>query len=315
MSKPWLEPSARLGLVFPGQGSQFVGMGHDLYELYPEAQGVFDEADAVLGFSLAQHCFEGPETELAETINAQPAIVTVSAALLAVLRSRAGEELVASYVAGHSLGEYTAYLAAGVLSFAEDLRLVRKRGQLMKQAGEQHPGAMAAVLGLSREALRSVCIEVGDVWLTNDNCPGQAVLSGTKPAMDRALKLASERGARKTVPLAVTIPGHCPLMNDAAQSFAEYVAQIKLNPAAMPVIANSTAQPISEPEEIRSEMASQLTSGVQWISSVNYMISRGVNTFIEIGPKSILCGLIRQIDRTVKTLNVSTAADIAALVD
>jgi [acyl-carrier-protein] S-malonyltransferase len=216
-------------------------------------------------------------------------------------------------VAGHSLGEFTAYLAAGVLGFAESIRLVHRRGELMKLAGEQNPGAMAAVLGLDPEKLRSACTESGSVWLANDNCPGQTVLSGTKTSLDRALKLAQEKGARRVVPLAVSIAGHCPLMAPAAQSLADYLQGVQLERASTPVIANVTGRPIAEPEEIRAEIVAHLTSGVQWVESIRYMVAEGVQTFLEIGPKSVLCGLVRQIDRSVQAVNVSTLSDIDAL--
>ena len=313
MSDTRLQALGKLALVFPGQGTQHVGMGQELYASYPEARRLFDQADDSLGFSLSRLCFEGPETELGDTSNAQPAILTVSAALLALLQSRLGDELTPCFVAGHSLGEFTAYYAAGALGFTESIRLVRRRGKLMKQAGQQNPGAMAAILGLDPETLRSVCTESGEVWLANDNCPGQTVLSGTSASLDQALKRAGEKGARRVVPLAVTIPGHCPLMAPAAGSLAEYIRDVPFQPAAIPVIANATGRPIVEPEEIRAEIIAHLTSGVQWANSVRYMIDAGVRAFLEVGPKSVLCGLIRQIDRTVQVLNVSTLADIDTL--
>ena len=274
---------------------------------------MFDEADTTLGYALSRFCFEGSEAELGETSNAQPAILTTSVALLTVCKSHFGNALAPSFVAGHSLGEFTAYVAAGVLGFSQSLRLVRRRGELMKQAGEQNPGAMAAILGLDQEILRSVCSIAGDVWLANDNCPGQTVLSGTKTSLEQALRLAGDKGARRIVPLAVSIPGHCPLMAPAARSLAEYIRDVPFERATVPVIANVTGRPIVEPEEVRAEIIAHLTSGVQWVNSVRYMITEGVRTFLEIGPKSVLCGLIRQTDRTVQTMNVSTLADIDAL--
>lgn len=313
MSEPRSQAFGKLALVFPGQGTQHVGMGRELYNSHPEARRIFDEADTTLGFSLSRLCFEGPEAELGDTSNAQPAILTTSSALLAVLKSRFGNGLAPSFVAGHSLGEFSAYFAADVLGFAESVRLVRRRGELMKLAGERNPGAMAAILGLAPETLRSVCTELGDVWLANDNCPGQTVLSGTKASLNQALKLAQEKGARRVVPLAISIPGHCPLMAPAAQSLAEYLQDVQLKRAAVPVIANVTGRPIVESEEIRAEIVAHLTSGVQWVDSIRYMIGEGVRTCLEVGPKSVLCGLIRQIDRSVQAVNISTLADIDAL--
>jgi [acyl-carrier-protein] S-malonyltransferase len=291
----------RVALVFPGQGAQYVGMGRDLCEQYAVARAVFEQAEAVLGFSLSELCFHGPEEDLNDTANAQPAIVTMSMAALEVLRERLGGKLAPVFVAGHSLGEYTAWLAAGVLDLPASLRLVRERGRVMREAGERYPGAMAAVLGMDVAALQAVCDEVGDVWLANDNSPGQIVLSGSKPALERALQLASARGAKKTVLLAVSIAGHSPLMASAADAFAPTVNQVPLARAEVPVIANVTALPLAEPAEIRHEMLQHLTAGVRWVDSVRYMIDHGVQTFVEVGPKDVLCGLIRRIDRTLPT--------------
>lgn len=302
-----------LALVFPGQGSQQVGMGQDLYEQYPTARTIFEEADRVLGIGLSKLCFGGPESELSATVNAQPAIVTVSTALLEVLRQKLDYELTPVFVAGHSLGEYMALLAAKVLDFPATLRLVRERGRVMQEAGERQPGAMAAVLGMDATALQEICAEVGDVWLANDNCPGQIVLSGDKRALERALQLAMQRGARRTVPLAVGIAGHSPLMTAAAKAFAPTVATLGLSRATVPIISNVTALPLLEPTEIREELVSHLTSGVRWADSVRYMIAHGVRTFVEIGPKSVLCSLIRQIDRSVQAHKVVNAADTEAL--
>jgi [acyl-carrier-protein] S-malonyltransferase len=306
----WRDSS--VALVFPGQGSQYAGMGHDLFEHYAAARAVFEQADALLGLSLSELCFHGPEEELNDTLNAQPAIVAMSAAVLAVLKEVHGE-LATAFVAGHSLGEYAAWLAGGVLDLPATLRLVRERGRVMKEAGERAPGAMAAVLGMDLAALQQICDEVGDVWVANDNSPGQIVLSGRKPALERALQLASAQGARRTVLLAVSIAGHCPLMQSAAEAFAPTVERLPLARAAVPIIANVTAEPLVEPEEIRREMLQHLTSGVQWVDSVRYMVTQGVQTFVEIGPKDVLSGLIRRIDRSVRTVHIGTVADVEAL--
>jgi [acyl-carrier-protein] S-malonyltransferase len=300
-------------LVFPGQGSQYVGMGHDLFEQYVAARAIFEQADALLGFCLSELCFHGPEEELNDTANAQPAIVAMSAALLAVLNDKAHGELAPAFVAGHSLGEYSAWLAGGVLNLSATLRLVRERGRVMKEAGEKAPGAMAAVLGMDIAALQAICDEVGDVWLANDNCPGQVVVSGRKPALEQALQLAIAHGARRTVPLVVSIAGHSPLMQSAAEAFAPTVEGLPLARAAVPIIGNVTAGPLVEPAEIRREMLQHLTSGVRWVDSVRYMVAHGVQTFIEIGPKDVLSGLIRRIDRSVCTLHIGTVADVETL--
>jgi [acyl-carrier-protein] S-malonyltransferase len=288
-------------------------MGRDLYEQYAAARAIFEQADAFLGFSLSELCFHGPEQELNDTVNAQPAIVAMSAAVLAVLKEEVQGRLAPAFVAGHSLGEYTAWLAGGALDLPATLQLVRERGRVMKEAGEKHPGAMAAVLGMDIAALQAICDEVGDVWLANDNSPGQTVLSGRKPALERALQLATARGAKKTVLLAVSIAGHCPLMASAAEVFAPTVERLPLARAAVPIVANVTAAPLVEPAEIRREMLRHLISGVRWVDSVRYMVTHGVQTFIEVGPKDVLSGLIRRIDRSVRTVHVGTVADVEAL--
>jgi [acyl-carrier-protein] S-malonyltransferase len=300
-------------LVFPGQGSQYVGMGRDLYERYPVARDVFDQADAILAIPLSRLCFEGPEAELTDTLNAQPAILTVSAALLAVLQEEGADKPNIAFVAGHSMGEYTALLAAGVLDFPSALHLVRERGRVMKEAGEKRPGAMAAVIGLEAGPLSEICRNVGDVWLANDNAPGQVVLSGSRPGLEQVLRLADARGARRVVPLAVSIAAHSGLMASAAESFAGVVERLVLRPGAWPIVANVTAAPMTEPDEIRCEMVRQLTSPVRWVESVRFMIANGVGRLVEIGPKDVLSGLIRRIDRSVRVLSVGTERDVEAV--
>jgi [acyl-carrier-protein] S-malonyltransferase len=302
-----------IALVFPGGGSQYVGMGQDAYDRYPAARRVFGEADAVLAFSLSRLCFEGPEDELNDTVNAQPAGLITSAALLAVLRERTGDKLAPIFVAGHSTGELTALLAAGVLDFPSTLRVVRERGRLMKEAGQKQPGAMAAVLGLDAASLQAICDEVGDVWLSNDNAPGQIVLSGRNVALEQALQLATERGARRAIRLAVNIASHCPLMAPAAESFAATVERLTLAKASVPIVANVSALPIVEPSDIRVELVQHLTSRVRWVESVRYMIANGIQTFLEIGPKNVLGGLIKRIDRGVQVLSVTSVTDIETL--
>jgi len=302
-----------LALVFPGQGSQYVGMGRDLYDKCPAARRVFEEADAILGFSLSKLCFEGPEAELTDTVNAQPAILAMSAACLAALKEKVGNKLAPAFVAGHSLGEYTALLAAGVFNFRTALHLVRERGNVMKKAGQEQPGAMAAVLGLKAASLQAICDKVGDVWLANDNSPGQVVLSGRKPALEQAMQLARERGARRTILLAVSIAGHSPLMTLAAESFAKTVKRLPLATASVPIVANTTASPVVEPSDICLELVRQLTSPVRWVESVRYMIAEGIQFFVELGPKNVLSRLINRIDRRVQALNVGSVADIETL--
>jgi [acyl-carrier-protein] S-malonyltransferase len=305
----------KTAFVFPGQGSQYMGMGRDLYETYPEARALFDEADRILDFPLSKLCFEGPKEELGDTINTQPALLTVSVALLRLLEL---DQLSPATVAGHSMGEYTALVTAGALDFADGLKLVRERGRVMKEAGEQNPGGMAAVLGLEAETLDEVCQMAsqetgGIVQLANYNSPGQIVISGHKEALGRAMELAEERGARRVIPLAVSIASHSPLMQRAAESFASIVAQVDFHQPRIPVVANVTAAPITTVAGIRQELVEQLTSTVRWVESIQYMIAQGVTTFVEIGPKNVLTGLIRRIDKSVRTVNVGDVAAVKAL--
>jgi len=310
---PGNDQAAPVAFVFPGQGSQYVGMGKDLLEQFASAKRVFEQADEVLGVSLTRLCFDGSEAELTDTINAQPAILTMSAAGLAVLKEIAGDKWRPAFVAGHSLGEYTALLAAGVLDFAAALRLVRERGRAMKEAGQARPGAMAAVLGMHAAALRAICAEVGEVWVANDNSPGQTVLSGQRAALERALQLAKERGARRTIPLAVSIAAHSPLMEPAAEAMALALERLPMVRASIPIVANVSALPITTPEEVRTELVRQLTFSVRWVESVQFMIAQGVRTFVEIGPKTVLKGLIGQIAPDAEVACVGTAADVHAL--
>jgi len=302
-----------IALVFPGQGSQYVGMGRDLYEAYPQARAVFEEADRLLGFPLSRLCFEGPKEELNDTINTQPAILAMSVACFRVLEAE-GRLPAAGFVAGHSLGEYTALVAAGAIEFADALRLVRERGRLMKEAGERNPGGMAAIINLSDAILEAICYQAsretgGIVQVANYNSPGQIVISGERKALERAMDLAREQGAARVVPLAVSIAAHSPLMGPAAQAFRWAVEGAAFREARIPVVANISASPITAVAEIKQELVQQLTSSVRWTESVQFMIEQGVDTFVEIGPKSVLCGLIRRIDRGVRTIKVGTVAE------
>jgi [acyl-carrier-protein] S-malonyltransferase len=322
----------RVAFIFPGQGSQYVGMGRDVYETYPEARALFDEADGILGFPLSRLCFEGPKEELDDTINTQPAILAMSVACFKISGTRykvqgKGREnleprtsnLEPAFVAGHSMGEYTALVAAGALDFAAGLKLARERGRVMKEAGERNPGAMAAIIGLDAGTLEGICQEArlqfpaSSVQLANYNSPGQIVISGHKEALGRALELARERGAKRAIPLAVSIASHSPLMQIAAESFASVVAQVDFHRPRIPVVANVTAAPITTVAAIREELVEQLTSTVRWVESVQYMIAQGVTTFVEVGPKNVLTGLIRRIDRSVQTVNVGDVTGMEAL--
>lgn len=307
-----------VAFVFPGSGSQYVGMGRDVYDQYTAARSLFEEADAILQFPLSRLCFEGPDEELMKAVNIQPAMVAVSAALLAALREHlllggSCAEVTPAFLAGHSTGEYTALYAAGVLDFSAVLRLVRERGRLMQEVGGEKPGAMAAVLGLEAQPLHAICAEVGDVWVSNDNAPGQIVLSGSKHALEKALQLAMEKGAKRTIPLAINIAAHSPMMASAAEAFATILDGLALNKARVPIVGNVTATAIAEPEDIRRELVQHLTSPVRWVESVHFMIAHGIQTFIEIGPKDVLSGLIKRSDRNVRVFNAGTVQDIERL--
>ncbi|MFN0073947.1 MAG: ACP S-malonyltransferase [Chloroflexota bacterium] len=293
--------------VFPGQGTQYVGMGQAVYHASHAARGIFHQADEVLEFQLSKLCFEGPDDELQDTVNAQPAILTVSVACLAALREKwnaLGRDLKPVFVAGHSLGEYTALVAADVLDFADALLLVRERGRLMKESGDHQPGGMAAVIGLSLEELQAICDEAGTagvIVIANSNSPEQTVISGALPALDRAIELARERGARSVVPLRISIASHSPLMQRAALQLAELVAHMRFREPTMPVVANIQGQILTTADEIRRELAEQICRPVEWTRSIRQMVEHGADTFVEIGPGQVLSRLIRRINREVRT--------------
>ncbi|HYY90317.1 MAG TPA: ACP S-malonyltransferase [Chloroflexota bacterium] len=306
----------KLALVFPGQGSQYVGMGKALYEASSAARRVFHQADDVLGFKLSQLCFEGPADELEDTINAQPAILTVSLACLAAIREKV-EALGQNwqpprYMAGHSLGEYTALVAAGVLEFSDALRLVRERGRLMKEQGNTRPGGMAAVVGLDREALDRACrdasCETGRiVSVANANSPEQFVISGELMALDRAIALVRERGARTVVPLRISIASHSPLMQQAAARLADLIDRSPLRDPQVPVVTNIAGQVRTSADHIRGELASQMVAPVEWVGSVRAMVANGVDTFVEIGPGQVLSRLIKRISSDVRAISLNDA--------
>ncbi len=303
-------------LLFPGQGSQEVGMGADIVAHSPAAAATFEQADAILGFPLSRLCFEGPEDELTDTINVQPALLTTSIATLRAVEELLGRPIDAAAAAGHSLGEYSALVAAGTLSFEDGLRLVRERGRLMKLAGERAPGGMAAIIALETEKIEAICQQAsreedGIVVIANDNCPGQVVISGDEGPLNRAMALAQEAGARKVVRLAVSIAAHSPLMGSVQEAFATAVAQANLHPPAFPVIANITAQPLTDVEAIRQELIGQLQNSVQWTRSMQYLIDQGHTLFIEFGPGKVLAGLMKRIDRRFRKMpTVATWEDV-----
>jgi len=300
-----------VAFVFPGQGSQYVGMGKALYEASETARRVFRRADELLGFGLTRMCFEGPEQDLNDTINAQPAILTVSVACLNAMRERwhsLGQVVAPRYVAGHSLGEFTALVAADVIDFDTALVLVRERGRLMKENGTERPGGMLAVLGLDRHVLEGVVADaaaMGVITLANANSPGQMVLSGEAPALERAAELSRARGAARVVRLPISIASHSPLMARAAAQFGEIVARLPLRQPRIPVVANITGQILTSADDVRKELADHILKPVQWTSSVVEMVTRGSAEFLEIGPGQVLSGLIRRISQEahVVTLN------------
>jgi [acyl-carrier-protein] S-malonyltransferase len=306
------EQQGRLAYVFPGQGSQRVGMGLDLYHNFPAAREVFEEADEALGFPLSGLCFEGPEEELAQTVNAQPAILTVSLACLKSVSQVAGQIICPAFMAGHSLGEYTALVAAQVLDFVDALRLTRERGRLMQEAGDRVPGGMAAILGLDEVSVEQVCQETG-AEIANLNSPGQIVVSGTRETIIRAMDLAGAMGARRTVSLNVSGAFHSALMQPAAEGIANAISELEFRHPSTPIVVNSTAQPVTTADEVKEELLRQLCYCVQWQRSVEYMMDAGVSTFVEIGPGQVLSGLIKRISDEAQILNVEDASSIRAM--
>jgi [acyl-carrier-protein] S-malonyltransferase len=305
--------------IFPGQGSQEIGMGADLAQAYPVALDTFNEADTVLNFPLSRLCWEGPEDILSDTYNTQPALYVTSMAILRSLEAEIGP-VKPAFVAGHSLGELTALAASGALSFAEGLKLVRERGRLMKLAGEQNPGAMAALLGLEADTVQTICetasLETGKpLVLANDNCPGQIVISGDIAALQRGMELATEAGARRVVKLAVSIASHSPLMNAISDQFRGALDATSFQAPAVPVIGNVNAAPLQSVAAIRDELGAQLTSSVRWTESMQVLQTSGVTRFIEIGSKDILSGLLRRIDRDSERITLNNAAALGNFIE
>ena len=303
----------KVAYVFPGQGSQNTGMGLDLYNSYPSAKAVFDRADASLGFSLSRLCFEGPEEELTKTHNVQPAILVVSIACLKALEEATIANFPSpTFVAGHSLGEYTALVAAGALDLNDAVLLVRERGRLMYEAGLKNPGSMLAVIGLDEETVKDISSHSG-TEISNINCPGQIVVSGAAQALVEADKLAKARGARVLIPLKVSGAFHSALMEPVLAEFTEIVSNVRFRPPVIPVISNVTARPLPDVDSIKEELVKQLRNCIQWQRSVEYIMHSGVTTFYEIGPGRVLTGLIRRIDSELQIFNISGVEDIAQL--
>lgn len=297
----------KIAFVFPGQGAQAVGMGRDIYEADAAAKQLFDRADAALGYSLSSIIFEGPDSELKITYHTQPALLATSVAYLELFKAKGVQP---DYVAGHSLGEYSALVAAGVLGFEDAVRTVRARGEFMEQAVPSGQGAMAAVLGGEREALQQLCEaisrETGVVELANLNCPGQIVVSGSKEGVQALVERGKEIGAKRVIPLEVSGPFHSSLMKPASEQLAGVLSGLEMSPASVPVVANVTARPVQDPAEIRDLLVEQVHSSVLWEDSVAWLIEQGVDTFVEIGSGTVLAGLIKKIDRSVKIYGINS---------
>ncbi len=298
--------------VFPGQGSQAVGMGRDLAAAFPEARQTFEEADDILGFSLSKLIWDGPEADLNDTLNTQPALFAHSLAAYRVFCARQ-PGLAPVFMAGHSLGQLSAVAAAGALSFADGLRLVRRRGELMKRAGDENPGGMAAILNLDIPTLDRVCAEASTadevVQVANDNSPGQVVISGAKPALERALELAKAAGARRAIPLAVSIAAHSPLMTCILPEWQDAVQAANFSDATIPVVGNVACAPLTRAADLRADVLAQMTSRVRWTESVRWLRAQGVTTFAETGTGSVLTGLVKRIESEALTLSLGNPAD------
>jgi [acyl-carrier-protein] S-malonyltransferase len=306
---------SRIALIFPGQGSQVVGMGKDLAEKYPVARQTFEEADEALGYKLSQLCFEGPEEELRLTEKTQPAILTASIAAFRVLESQMPKP---SFVAGHSLGEYSAHVASGTFSFADAVRTVRNRGKYMQEAVPVGVGTMAAILGMDLDKVTALCQDAaqGEVCSpANINSPDQIVISGNTAAVERATKLAEERGAKRAKLLPVSAPFHCSLMKPAQDRLESDLAKIKWNKPVYPVACNVDAELVTDHVKALNTLVRQVTGSVKWDQNMRLLIAQGVDLFVEVGPQKVLTGLMRQIDRSKKCLSVGDEASLAKTVE
>ena len=309
--------------IFPGQGSQTIGMGRDLASAFPIARQIFDEADELLGFALSKLMWDGPAEELNDTVNTQPALYVHSLAAWRVLSlhlpdpSTGSGQASPAALAGHSLGELSALAACGALTFADGLRLVRTRGELMKRAGELAPGGMAAILNLDLPALDKVCAEASregeTVQVANDNCPGQVVISGAKPAVERAMELAKAAGAKRALPLAVSIAAHSTLMNSIQPEWNAAVQSVAMSDASAPVWGNVAARALVSSADLRADIMSQMQSRVRWTESVQGMIASGIRHFVETGSGSVLGGLVKRIDGTVTSQALGNPSDFETL--
>ncbi|MFZ0883175.1 MAG: ACP S-malonyltransferase [Candidatus Acidiferrales bacterium] len=305
----------KLAFLFPGQASQYPCMGRDLAEKFPESKAVFDEADAALGFSISKLCFEGSEEALKQTENTQPAILTVS---IAAYRALEKQGIIPDFVAGHSLGEYSALVAAGALDFSTAVKLVRGRGRYMQEAVPAGQGAMAAILGLSPADVAEVCKKAAETEVVspaNMNSPEQTVISGSAAAVKRAVEIASQSGAKRAVILQVSAPFHCAMMLAAQQRLEADLRAANFSNLKFPLITNVDAEAITTGEEARDALIRQVTNPVRWLESIRDMIDNGVTVFVEVGPGKVLTGLLRQIDRSVRVFNVEDSATLQATVE
>lgn len=310
------DQSFDLAYLFPGQGSQSVGMGKELNESYSIARETFLEANEILKFNLSKLAWEGPEEDLNDTINTQPALLVHSVAVLRVLEDMY-PDLSPKFVAGHSMGEITSLVAARALSFPDALRLARTRGQLMKRAGEVNPGGMAAILGLEIDTVEKICLQASTidepVQIANDNCPGQIVISGASTSLERAMSLCIEAGAKKVIRLAVSIAAHSPLMAHAQAEFTEVVKLAPIVNPQIPIVGNVTADLLKTAEEIKTDLQAQLRSRVRWTESIQFILSKGVDYFLELGNNTVLAGLVKRISRQASCISLANPGDFSKL--
>ena len=295
---------SKIGFIFPGQGSQYIGMGKEIYENFASAKSVFDEASKVLDFDTKQMIFEGSEEDLNKTENTQPAILITSIACYEALKERG---IKPDMVAGLSLGEYSAHVASGSMKFADAVRLLKKRGRFMQEAVPAGVGLMAAILGLDKTNVEKACKEATDTGIVepaNFNCPGQIVIAGEIAAVEKAIELAKEKGAKRAIPIAMSVPSHCSLMKNAGERLSNELKLLEVNEMSIPVVANVDAGIISDKFKIKDLLIRQVSSSVHWEDCVRNMLDNGVTTFIEVGPGKVLSGFVKKIDKEVKVLNV-----------
>ncbi|MFH0940698.1 MAG: ACP S-malonyltransferase [Candidatus Omnitrophota bacterium] len=298
----------KIAFIFPGQGAQYVGMGKDLYDYSPQAKLVFDDADKALGFSLSRLCFEGPFEELTKTENCQPAVLTASIAALAALKG-AHPDLTCDYVAGLSLGEYSALVAASIVNFKDAVYLVRQRGKFMEEAARKNPGSMSCVLGLDVADVMEICKSVG-AEVANLNCPGQVVVSGTNARLETVASMAMERGAKRVILLDVSGAFHCSLMKDAAIKLKAEIDKVDFKPAKYPLISNVDSSEQVSPDVIKQNLIKQVDSATYWEASMRYLLGKGVGLFFEIGPGVVLRGLMKKIEINAKVISAGSWSDI-----